>query len=194
MVPILGGFKKNMHKKMFLLLAVAVLLISCAKKPAVKQDDAMKYDKDRAGDGTLRDGDVNALNKDRMTDEERRLYEQELLKKAQLVLHDVHFDYNAYSIREEDKPILRDISDFMLNNKDVYVMAEGHCDERGSNEYNLALGDQRAKAAKDFLIALGVPASRIEIISFGKERPGCFEHNEECWTKNRRAHFVLSKY
>ncbi len=69
-------------------------------------------------------------------------------------------------------------------------MIEGHCDERGSAEYNLALGDRRANSAKEFLQELGVPADRLSVISYGKERPQCTEHNEECWQKNRRVHFT----
>jgi len=68
------------------------------------------------------------------------------------------------------------------------VIVEGHCDERGSAEYNLALGDRRATAAKDFLVQLGVPADRLKTISYGKERPQCTEENEQCWQRNRRAH------
>ena len=70
---------------------------------------------------------------------------------------------------------------------------EGHCDERGSTEYNLALGDRRAQAAKDFLVSLGIAADRMQTVSYGKERPFCMDHNEACWQQNRRAHFVLAK-
>jgi hypothetical protein len=81
--------------------------------------------------------------------------------------------------------------------KPMYIeekgLFEGHCDERGTNEYNLALGDRRAKAARDYLIALGIAANRIEMLSYGEEKPLCTEETDECWAKNRRAHFVILK-
>ena len=70
-------------------------------------------------------------------------------------------------------------------------MVEGHCDERGTNEYNLALGDRRSRAVRDYLVALGIGSNRIETISYGEEKPVCAEKTEECWAKNRRAHFVV---
>jgi peptidoglycan-associated lipoprotein len=72
-------------------------------------------------------------------------------------------------------------------------MIEGHCDERGSTEYNLALGDRRAQAAKNFLVSLGVASDRMQTVSYGKERPVCTDHNEDCWQRNRRAHFVMAR-
>jgi peptidoglycan-associated lipoprotein len=81
---------------------------------------------------------------------------------------------------------------FLRTHPEIKVIIEGHCDERGSTEYNLALGDRRAQAARQFLISLGVSPDRLETVSYGKERPFCFESNEICWQQNRRAHFVLA--
>lgn len=108
-------------------------------------------------------------------------------------VQDAYFDFDKSDIREDArvtltrnadalKAILRDFP------RDT-VLIEGHCDERGSSEYNLGLGDRRAASAKDFLVQLGVPAERLRTISYGKERPQCTESNEECWQKNRRVHF-----
>ncbi len=79
----------------------------------------------------------------------------------------------------------------MKENPDYLILIEGHCDERGTNEYNLALGERRAKSTMNFLVSQGVQANRITLISYGEERPLCTEHNEACWAQNRRAHFLV---
>lgn len=104
---------------------------------------------------------------------------------------DLQFDFDKYDIKDEYKSELKSIAAWMTKNSGAKLSVEGHCDERGTNEYNLALGDRRAKAVKDHLVSLGVPSSKIETISYGEEKPLCTEHTEECWAKNRRAHFVV---
>ncbi len=106
------------------------------------------------------------------------------------IFKDIHFDYNKYNIKPQYQEQLKRIADYLLANPNVKLIIEGHCDERGTNEYNLALGDKRANAVKDFLISAGVPSERLETVSYGEERPLCTEHNENCWWRNRRAHFV----
>ena len=105
-------------------------------------------------------------------------------------LKDIHFDFDKYDIRPGDAKIL-DGNATWLKGNDQLVLIEGHCDERGTNEYNLALGERRAKSTMNYLVAQGVQASRITIISYGKERPLCTEHAESCWAKNRRDHFLV---
>jgi peptidoglycan-associated lipoprotein len=100
------------------------------------------------------------------------------------------FDYDKYDIRDDQRTAMQGNSDFLLAFPNVRVVIEGHCDERGSAQYNLGLGQKRADAIKDFLIASGVPASRIRTISYGKEKPACMESNEACWQQNRRGVFV----
>ena len=108
-------------------------------------------------------------------------------------LADIHFDFDKYEIRFEDATILdRNAQWLKANGKDL-VLIEGHCDERGTAAYNVALGDRRAKAALDYLVAHGIAAQRITIVSYGEERPVCTEHTEACWAKNRRAHFLVKK-
>jgi len=107
------------------------------------------------------------------------------------IFQDIHFDFDKYDIQENAKPVLQKIAAWLLKNTSAKILIEGHCDERGTSEYNLALGDRRARAARDYLVALGVPSGRIEMISYGKEKPICTEKTEECWAKNRRAHFVI---
>ncbi|NWF51888.1 MAG: peptidoglycan-associated lipoprotein Pal [Nitrospirae bacterium] len=109
------------------------------------------------------------------------------------IFEDIHFDFDKYDIRVDAKPILESVADWLIKNKTVLLLIEGHCDERGTNEYNLALGDRRAKATKDYLIALGIPSGRIQIMSYGEEKPLCIEKTEDCWQKNRRSHFVTLK-
>jgi len=105
-------------------------------------------------------------------------------------LKDVFFDFDKYDIRPSDAKVL-DTNATWLKTNDNLVLIEGHCDERGTNEYNLALGERRAKATMNYLVGQGVQANRITIISYGKERPTCTEHSEACWAKNRRAHFLV---
>ncbi len=103
---------------------------------------------------------------------------------------DIHFDFDRYDIKTEYRPVLMDLSNWLISNEAVLLIA-GHADERGTNEYNLALGDRRAKATRDFLMASGVPSRKIEYISYGEERPLCTEQAESCWTRNRRSNFTI---
>ena len=105
-------------------------------------------------------------------------------------LKDVFFDFDKYDIRASDARILDTNAAWLKSNNNL-VLIEGHCDERGTNEYNLALGERRAKSTMNYLMAQGVQASRITIISYGEERPTCTEQSEGCWAKNRRAHFLV---
>jgi len=108
-------------------------------------------------------------------------------------LSDIHFAYNEYTIEAQDGSVLRSNATWLQTNAQTRVQVEGHCDERGSEEYNIALGAKRAQAAKDYLVTLGIPGSRISTISYGKELPACQDHDESCWAQNRRDHFAVSK-
>ena len=103
------------------------------------------------------------------------------------LLADVYFDLDKSDIRESERPTLSKNADVLKKYDFIRVTLEGHCDERGTVEYNLALGERRAKAAFDYLVSLGVPADRLKVVSYGKEVPVCTESNEGCWQKNRRA-------
>ncbi len=107
-------------------------------------------------------------------------------------LQDIYFDFDQSAIREDSKKLLNDDADWFRKNPAAKVTIEGHTDERGSSEYNLALGQRRARTTRDYLVAVGVAANRINTISYGKERPFVPGHDESAWTWNRRAHFVLS--
>jgi peptidoglycan-associated lipoprotein len=106
-------------------------------------------------------------------------------------IKDAFFDYDQYSIREDARTALQADARSLRERPGIRITIEGHADERGSEKYNLALGDRRANAAKDFLVSQGIDASRVDTTSYGKERPFCEEHTEECWQLNRRAHLVM---
>ena len=106
-------------------------------------------------------------------------------------LKDVFFDYDKSNIRDDQKAALNDNVGWLKGNSGAKVLLEGHCDERGTAEYNLGLGERRAKAVKDYLIAAGIAADRISTISYGKERPFVLGHDESAWKWNRRGHFVI---
>lgn len=105
-------------------------------------------------------------------------------------MQDVYFDYDSYDITQQYQRVLQADASFLQQHPNITFTIEGHCDERGSTEYNLALGDNRANSTKQALVSLGIPANRIRTISYGKEKPFCTESTEACWAQNRRAHFV----
>lgn len=107
-------------------------------------------------------------------------------------LKTVNFEYNSYSLGSEARSILSSNAEFMKEYTSLQVQVEGHCDERGGTQYNIALGENRAKAVKKYLQALGVSGDRVSTISFGKERPVTFGHDEDSWAKNRRGNFVVT--
>ena len=106
---------------------------------------------------------------------------------------DIYFDYDSYDIKPDQASVIQSNAAFLKEHPGIGFTIEGHCDERGSTEYNLALGDNRANAVKNALVQAGVDASRIKTISYGKEKPFCTESNETCWQQNRRGHFVYGK-
>lgn len=108
-------------------------------------------------------------------------------------VRDAFFDLDKSDIRTDARDALTKDAEFLRSYQDIRISLEGHCDERGSTEYNLGLGQRRAEAAKNYLVSLGIAANRIDTVSWGKERPFCTEHGEPCWQQNRRAHFVMVK-
>ena len=108
-------------------------------------------------------------------------------------MKDVFYDYDSYDVSAQYQQVLQADARFLQQHKSLKFTIEGHCDERGSTEYNLALGDNRANAAKQALAQLGISPDRMRTISYGKEKPFCTESNESCWQQNRRAHFVYQK-
>lgn len=108
-------------------------------------------------------------------------------------LTDIHFGYNDSTIQDQDGSVLKSNASWLQAHPQTKVQVEGYCDERGSEEYNIALGAKRAQAGKDYLATLGISDSRMSTISYGKELPLCTEHDESCWAQNRRDHFSVSE-
>ena len=173
--------------------------LACRKPAAVIQPEKPKVDtsaqdKAKAEDQSRRQAE---------TDQKRRAEEAEAARKAAAMkeaeyqkavagaLKDVHFDFDKSGIRESDKTILMGIAAFMKNYPQASLVIDGNCDERGTVEYNLALGEHRGHAALAYLVGLGVPATRLSSTTYGKEKPVCTESTESCWGRNRRAHFAL---
>jgi peptidoglycan-associated lipoprotein len=129
----------------------------------------------------------------RMPDAATRARIQDLLDRIQ----DAYFDYNKHTIRPDAETALKQdgqtLADIIRQYPDFKLTVEGYCDERGSEEYNLALGDARAKQTKEYLAGLGLPANQLRTISYGKERPVCADHDEACWQRNRRAHITQAQ-
>jgi peptidoglycan-associated lipoprotein len=123
--------------------------------------------------------------------EEEALAREKANAKAMFVNEDIYFDYDDSSLNDMDREILKKKADWLNSNPDVSVVIEGHCDERGTTEYNLALGDRRAESVRSYLIDLGIDSARLEKISYGEEMPAVQGSNEEAWAKNRRAHFTI---
>ena len=116
--------------------------------------------------------------------------DQELFQRN---IKDIYFNYDRYDVRAEDTAALKADADFLTAHPSYKVVISGHCDERGSEDYNVALGSNRADGVRDQLVKLGIARDRVKTISYGKEKPFCTEQNETCWQQNRRAHFSLDK-
>lgn len=162
----------------FLVCLVFIGLVSCSKKDVVSDEQAMAPSEDSSGMAAPGSG-VEMMGA--AGDVGRAFGEMDI----------VYYGYDSFTLSDESRAALKKNADWMKENANSRVQIEGHCDERGTVEYNMALGDRRANAAKAYLVRLGVSANRIETISYGKERPADMGHNESAWAKNRRAVFVL---
>ncbi len=182
-----------------LLLVVPGLLftVGCAKK-AVQADAEVSQatDKDQAALEAERARKAAEEARLAAEAEAQRLAEEarqkELAKARDAFLNEnVHFEFDRSDLTPEAVAVLKKKASWLSYNPKTMVMIEGHCDERGTNEYNLALGERRAQSARDFLVNMGVAASRLSIITYGEERPLALGHDEEAWAQNRRAQFVI---
>ena len=200
--------KKSFHIFIFV-LCLGLFLAGCPKKQVVvnrdqssiqRSEEAARLEREREAreakerelarlrEEELKRSTGGELEKTLVTKKEPgiegEVFESKLLK-------DIHFDFDKYDIRREDEAILKENAGFLKNNPKMKIQIEGHCDERGTVEYNLALGERRANNTKKYLILLGIPSDRISTISYGKERPLDKGHDEGAWAKNRRAHVVV---
>lgn len=174
-------------KNVFLIFFCLLFISACAERKIYMPEGKVEG----KGEMPKKEETIETEKQKKETEEISSSQMSELIKKLEEEIKDIHFDFDRYDIRQEDIPTLKKVASALHKYPNLKLIIEGHCDERGTNEYNFALGQKRANAAKQYLITLGVPSSRIEIISYGEEKPLCTEHNEECWQKNRRAHFVF---
>lgn len=200
---------------LFLIFAFSLTIFSgCAEKKAVVKDEAIQEQKvaaaQEAAPAAVTADDEAARKAKEAADREAALKEQAAKDEAarreaaraawakknaealvELSLQNIYFDYDKSAIRPDAREILKANAEIFTKNSSAKIVVEGHCDERGTAEYNMALGERRAQEAKQYLINLGIDASRIETISYGKERPLDNRSTEEAWAQNRRAQFLL---
>jgi peptidoglycan-associated lipoprotein len=190
--------RKEMLGFLVILGCGALLAGGCAKKEIVKSEEPVQVTKPAE---TMPEKPAPAPEqvKEQPVKEPVQSVSQEPLKevaevKPEMAFEKVYFDFDSYILSQPARDILSKNAD-LLKNKDasLKIQIEGNCDERGSDEYNLALGEKRAKAAFNYLVTLGVPAERLSVISYGKEKPVDPGHDEAAWAKNRRDEFVVVK-
>ena len=202
-----------------LALCLGLILSGCPKKTAIKEEPSIKKAEESAAERERAKLEAERKERERKEREAARIREEEAKKEQERkeqakrelekslvskktpgiegevfessLLKDIYFNFDKYDIRPEDTKVLKESAALLMKYPRVKIQIEGHCDERGTNEYNLALGERRCNSAKKYLISLGVPESRLSTISYGEERPLDPGHNEEAWTKNRRAHFII---
>lgn len=203
-----------MQKNRLMFVAIAIVLsisvlfvFGCAQKAAVKETSEEKQvvAEKKAPAQVESDADKaareKALREAQLREQERQKAEQERAAKKQAAeaaavsplagFDFIYFDFDKYAVSSESREILKKVADWLNANPNAGLLIEGNTDERGTVEYNLALGERRAKAAMDYLITLGIDKNRISTVSFGKEKPVDPNHTEEAWAKNRNAHFVV---
>ncbi len=193
---------------LIIILCFGLIMMGCPKKTVVKEEPSVKKSEESARLEAERERAAREAREARerelakmKEDEAKKEFEKSLVAKKtpgiegevfeSKLMKDVHFDFDKYDIRPVDTEILKGNATLLKKYPKVKIQIEGHCDERGTVEYNLALGERRANSTKNYLISLGISGDRISTISYGKERPLDPGHNEEAWGKNRRAHFVV---
>lgn len=200
---------KQRHLTYFLVLAMALIMLvpACQKKRIVSQPPATTTAEEEAKRKAEEEARRKELERQKAIEEEtlkeeglketglsdEMEQERKLTERAVFQNEDIHFEFDSILLSPQAQEILRKKGQWLRENPAVSVTIEGHCDSRGTNEYNLALGDRRAYTAKVFLLDLGIAESRLQTISFGEERPLDAGENEEAWAKNRRAHFVINE-
>lgn len=182
--------------KRLLIILLLVFAVGCSKKYTPSPVETTSVPEEPIQEETidLKEEvieEVEIPRDEMISEEDMASQEMSAEEKAQQVFQDVLFDYDRYDIRGEARPILDAVASFLNDEKDLNIALEGHCDERGTNEYNLALGEKRAKATKDYLVSLGTSPDRITIVTYGEEKQICTDQTETCWQQNRRAHFVI---
>ena len=184
--------------KKILIIALLVLAVGCSKKYTKSADETATVPEEPIQEETIDIKEevveeVEIAKDEIVREEDMASQEMSVEEKAQQIFQDVLFDYDRYDIRGEARPILDSVASFLNDEKGLNIAIEGHCDERGTNEYNLALGEKRANATKNYLVSLGTSPERITVVTYGEEKQICMDQNDACWQQNRRAHFVVLK-
>lgn len=196
-----------MRKKIWIILALLLVVpgllftVSCAKKKVVAEpslaempgDEAERLAAERAKQEELA-ARQRAFEEDRLMEQRARAQAEEgetSAARSSFLNEDIYFDFDSSILRSDAQDILRKKAEFLQTYPGVSIVVEGHCDERGTSEYNLALGDRRAESVKNFLVNLGISPSRLTTVSYGEERPANPAQNEDAWAQNRRASFVI---
>lgn len=179
-----------------IMLAMLLALgVSCAKKQVTMETQEMAADESQQSaedEAARREAEEARLREQRAREARQRQDASsmsEAARKAAFEDEDIHFDFDKYVLTPQAMMILDDKAAYLREHTGMRVLVEGHADDRGSNEYNLALGDRRANSAKNYLVKSGVAESRITTISYGEEQPLCMQQSTSCWYRNRRGHF-----
>ncbi len=189
------NYKRWAFLVFFLVIFVAFLAPSCAKKELKSEPTMSEEEARRRAEEEARQRELDrqaAIREESLKEDQLRAEGERMLSARELFENeDVMFEFDSASLTAEAQEILRAKAEYLRDNPGVRVMIEGHCDERGTNEYNLALGDRRAYSSKAFLTDLGIDDARLSTISYGEERPIASGSTEDAWAQNRRAHFVI---
>ncbi len=180
--------KKKLVGILMMLCCVALTAGGCAKKELVKEDETLAQ-KEPVVTAPVVPEPVPVTKEPVVKEDAVTSSSVETISPFDTI----YFDFDSYVLRQDARDLLDKNYDWMKNNASESVRLEGHCDERGSDEYNIALGEKRAKAARNYLKTRGVSADRLSIISYGKEKPADPGHNEDAWAKNRRVEFIIVK-
>ncbi|UCG07142.1 MAG: peptidoglycan-associated lipoprotein Pal [Desulfobacterales bacterium] len=181
--------KTNRLIPVILLVILAFLItVSCSKKTVTTTKDPLR---DSAQTATTLEQRSSSIQQQDLAQSQMASETDSGQRVMTVLLEDIYFEFDKSTLTSQAKQSLVEKAKWLSANLDVRVIIEGHCDERGTNEYNLALGDRRAASTKTFLVDLGISPSRLTIISYGEERPLVPGHSEDAWAKNRRAHFGI---
>jgi len=202
--------RKSYIVSVIFILCIGLVLMGCPKKTVVKDEpsaraEAAKIEAERVAkekEREVKEKEAKEREAARLEEQAKREFERSLVAKRtpgiegevfeSSLLKPIFFDFDKYDIRPADTEILKGNSALLKKFPNLKIQIEGHCDERGTNEYNLALGERRANSTKKYLSSLGITSDRVSTISYGEEKPMDPGHNEEAWTKNRRANFLIT--
>jgi len=189
---------------LIIIICLGLILTGCSQKTVVKEEPSLKKSEELVAERDRVEKETRERELVKMKEEEARKareFEKSLVAKKEpgiageiyesKLLKDIRFDYDKYDIRPGDAEVLKENAAVLKRYPTVKIQIEGHCDERGTNEYNLALGERRSNSTKKYLTSLGISLDRVSTISYGEERPLDSSSNEEAWAKNRRVHTIL---